>query len=687
MSDWIGKTLGKVHIDLLIARGGMAEVYLGTHVALQRGVAVKLLRNQFEDDPDLLERFEREARVVAKLRHPNIVQVFDFDSVEGRPFLVMEYVPGISLSAYLRALHEKNERLELKVVSKLLTAVASALQYAHESGVIHRDVKPGNILLTSRTTPVAAGKTLPDDFEPILTDFGLVRFLNSTLQTATGQIAGTPAYMSPEQARGEQTDERTDIYSLGIVLYEILAGHVPFEADTTMSVLLKQMNEPPAPIPDLSPYLQAVIDHALAKEPADRFQTPKEFALAFQEAVDHQADAGTILQRNLNASTIQKLSEDPGGGLRNWIPAFLAAGAVILITALFSLRPLLAPTPTPGTTALAGTPHDHDADLTGTPYAAAPAEKIALLRFQDGAAFMDQVTLSGLKLPAAPQGSQYEGWLVGGEERRSLGVLTLDEKGAGKVTFVDSQGRDLLAVYDSVEITVESNPDTNPNPSTDVAYAVTLPPDGLLHVRHLLVSFGKAPNGTALIKGLYTDSMLVDEGVQKMLGAYQSGDEATMRREAEAILNVLAGNQSPDYQDWDGDGQVTDPGDGYGLLLNGDNLGYIQGAYSHADFAVTADDATPNMISHGEHVKICTQNMQEWAPQLRDLVKQILAAPLGPEMEGPLRESVALGDELLKGIDLNGDEKVDPLPGEGGATTAYNHSFYMADMTVFAEGK
>ena len=124
VSDWIGQTLGKVHIERLIARGGIAEVYLGTHTTLQRQVAVKILRNQYEDDPHLLERFQREARVVAKLRHPNIVQVFDYDTVENHPYLVMEYIPGPSLSKYLNSLHTKMQRLELPLASHLLTSIA-----------------------------------------------------------------------------------------------------------------------------------------------------------------------------------------------------------------------------------------------------------------------------------------------------------------------------------------------------------------------------------------------------------------------------------------------------------------------------------------------------------------------------------------------------------------------------------
>src|SRR5512134_4000015 len=166
MTDWIGRTLGRVQIESLLARGGMAEVYLGTHTTLQREVAVKILRSSSdEDDARPLQQFEREAQAVAKLRHPNIVQVFDFDAIDGQPYLVMEYIRGPSLSRYLRALQAKDGRLELPFISRVLNGVANALQYAHESGVIHRDVKPGNILLTSRSIQIVPGQTLPLDFE------------------------------------------------------------------------------------------------------------------------------------------------------------------------------------------------------------------------------------------------------------------------------------------------------------------------------------------------------------------------------------------------------------------------------------------------------------------------------------------------------------------------------------------
>jgi serine/threonine-protein kinase len=234
-SNWVGKTLGKVKIESKLARGGMAEVYLGTHINLERKVAVKILRNPSEEHSDDLERFQREARVVASLRHPNIVQVYDFDMVDNDPYLIMEYVDGPSLSAYLGRLHKDEKKLKLPHVMRMLESIASALQYAHNNKIIHRDIKPGNILLTSPTQKIKLGEPLPDDFVPVLTDFGLIRFLDAARQTTTGMTAGTPAYMSPEQAQGEATDGQTDVYSLGVVLYEMLAGKLPFDGETTMS--------------------------------------------------------------------------------------------------------------------------------------------------------------------------------------------------------------------------------------------------------------------------------------------------------------------------------------------------------------------------------------------------------------------------------------------------------------------
>src|SRR5688572_4941471 len=294
MPDWIGKTIGKVRIEKLLARGGMAEVYLGSHLNLERPVAIKLLHSYIEEDPFLLERFHREAKVVAGLRHPNIVQIYDFDTTDGHPYIVMEYLKGPTLATYLRHLHQRKKRIPPHQVARLLKGLTAALDYAHGQGVIHRDVKPGNILLHNNTDEIPLDKPLTNDVEAIITDFGLVRIMNAASQTASGFISGTPAYMSPEQARGDQIDHRTDIYSLGIVLYEMLAGRVPFDADSTLTVLHMQIHTTPSPIPGVPAEVQAVIDRALLKNPNDRYQTSSEMAIDFYLSIGMNRQAETI---------------------------------------------------------------------------------------------------------------------------------------------------------------------------------------------------------------------------------------------------------------------------------------------------------------------------------------------------------------------------------------------------------
>ena len=294
MPEWIGQTIGKVRIEKLLARGGMAEVYLGTHVTLARPVAVKVLHSYIEEEPLLLERFQREARVVAGFRHPNIVQIFDFDTIEGHPYIVMEYLRGPTLATYLRSLHQRKKRSPPAQAAQLLNGLAAALDYAHARGAIHRDIKPANILLHNKTDEIPLEKNLSKDVEAVLTDFGLVRVMDTGTHTTSGLISGTPVYMSPEQALGEKIDHRTDIYSLGIVLYELLAGRLPFKADNTLTVLHMQIYSKPLPIPELPARVQAVLDRVLQKNPDDRYQTGRELALDFSSSIGLTAVEGHL---------------------------------------------------------------------------------------------------------------------------------------------------------------------------------------------------------------------------------------------------------------------------------------------------------------------------------------------------------------------------------------------------------
>jgi serine/threonine-protein kinase len=261
----IGKTLGKYRIVEQIGRGGMAEVYKAYHPGLDRYVAIKLMHTFLADEEGFLERFQREARSVARLRHPNIVQMYDFDAEENVYYMVMEYLQGPSLKNHLAALEAQDQWLSLEEALRIVRDVGQALEYAHRHEMFHRDVKPANIMMT------ASGGA-------ILTDFGIVKMLGAATQlTASGAMVGTPAYMAPEQSMGASGDARADVYSLGIVLYQLVTGRLPYDADTPMAVVLKHISAPlPIPStlnPDLPEGIERVILKALAKDPDDRYQS------------------------------------------------------------------------------------------------------------------------------------------------------------------------------------------------------------------------------------------------------------------------------------------------------------------------------------------------------------------------------------------------------------------------------
>ena len=251
MSELIGQKLGKYQIVSQLGKGGMAEVYKAYHPDLERYVAIKLLHAHV-NSPEFAARFKREAAAIAKLRHPNIVQVYDFDTDGERAYMVMELIEGTSLQD---ALH--GAPLFLTQIRSYFLQLLNAVAFAHANDIIHRDLKPANILLEQRE----------DSTRLILTDFGIARTVG--MNTETGAIMGTPAYMSPEQGQGERGDARSDIYALGIILYELATGRIPFTADNLIGLVMKQIQEAPEPPsafnPELPPEIEAAILKALSK--------------------------------------------------------------------------------------------------------------------------------------------------------------------------------------------------------------------------------------------------------------------------------------------------------------------------------------------------------------------------------------------------------------------------------------
>ena len=288
-SDWVGRELGEYFVFERIGAGSMAEVYKALQPSMDRLVGIKILSPALSHDAQFVARFRREVQIVASLEHPHILPVIDVGERDGTLYLVMRYVGGGTL-------HDLIEQgpLAPQIALRYLSEIGEALDYAHSRRVVHRDVKPRNVLLDQQG-------------HPFLADFGLARLIEGGSITHSGvEMIGTPHYMSPEQARGQSVDGRSDLYALGAMFYQMLTGRVPFEADSTVGIVMKHINNPVPAVtelwPELPEALNPVLAKAMAKQPDDRYQTAHELMQAVGEALGTSVVAGPIIAR------------PPGGG-------------------------------------------------------------------------------------------------------------------------------------------------------------------------------------------------------------------------------------------------------------------------------------------------------------------------------------------------------------------------------------
>ncbi len=398
------RTIGLYQIKTELNKGGMSVVYLATDPRFGRDVAIKLLPRTMQDQPNVRARFEREYRIIAALEHPCIVPVYDVGEEDGQPYLVMRHMPGGSLADLLTY-----GRLNLPDAVRITQRLASALDEAHSRNIIHRDLKPGNILFDNHG-------------DAFLSDFGIVKLYenDTNVQTMTGSmVLGTPAYMSPEQALGKPLDARSDVYSLGAVLYEMLTGVPPYKGPTSISVAMKHVVEPvPNPReyrPDLSPAVVAVVERALAKEADARYSSAGEMALSLASASAGAASAEPLMPpitvrkkpRTTSASAVQSpadidspSTEMPIAGSQRMSPAAakdnrsgrvlltvlailavltLVSAAAVWVFALLQRGQAVLPTatPPPTATAMLPTPGEGTSQVILVPTREAPATATA----------------------------------------------------------------------------------------------------------------------------------------------------------------------------------------------------------------------------------------------------------------------------------------------------------------------
>ncbi len=309
---WVGQALGgRYQIEELLGAGGMSSVYKARDPNLKRTVAIKLIHPHLSNNEEFVRRFGSEATAIAQLRHQNIVQVYDFNHDGDLYYMVLEYVAGETLQHRIKRMNEAGRRLPMREVLKCAAEICTAADYAHQRGMIHRDIKPANVMLDVNGNA-------------ILMDFGIARIMDTQQHTATGAVLGTALYMSPEQIQGLHPDARSDIYSIGVTLFEMLGGRPPFEADSAMTLMMMHLHDP---VPDLSQLhpgvpeqVKRIVNRALEKDRANRFQSCAEMAAALQkalstlgdeaeQAVEAPASQATVIEPAPKASSLKTIVE------------------------------------------------------------------------------------------------------------------------------------------------------------------------------------------------------------------------------------------------------------------------------------------------------------------------------------------------------------------------------------------
>lgn len=723
--------IGKYELISRLGRGGMGEVYKAFHPQLHRYVAIKILLTTTETDPEFILRFQQEAQAIARLRHPHIVQVFDFDIVDDKPYMVMEFIEGETLGQRLSRYHRSGQFMPLDEVARLFQHLCQAVDYAHRQHMLHRDLKPANVIIHQQN-------------DAVLTDFGLAKIAGVSGLTASGTVMGTPHYMSPEQAQGQPMDERSDVYSLSVMLYEALEGKVPFEADTPVAVIMQQITRPPPALtanPIVPAELAQIALTGMAKNPSERFQRAgamgtaiaaalhmpplrlsglpegqgtktSEMPPAMSNTLDTVAapaakDDGMTARPRPEAGNNQSppqrrldappeygaLPAAPPGRLKPRRKPSKALTRVIIVVALLLLIAINAGiltlvlgnkgSPPPATTngpSTVGTIAFTDSDPNDFSH---PANVLT-------------GTFTDLKQPNG--GSNYFAWLCDSGTSKCTLLGAVSRQSDGKASLTDKATANLLGGPDlkqlqsilTFEITAEQTEATSPpgGPSKQIVYSGHIPANVLLHIRHQLTAFPKqgifANNTTSLDTGLGQDAALLQQLSQQMQRQQSANNLAGMKTTAEMIFNLIAGKEGA--KDLNGDSTINtaqgDDGFGMGTAASisatdcsgGPNSTYLPLTLQHACLAAKASGSATfsqlltQMLQAGKDMSTLLTSIQSTA-------QQIAAAQSASDAFANVNQLLQQADSVLNGTTSD-------TGNQAGARQILTFSEQMASITV-----
>ncbi|MGQ9888591.1 MAG: serine/threonine-protein kinase [Aggregatilineales bacterium] len=688
----IGRTLGgKYEIKQLIGKGGMATVYRGYQADVDRDVAVKVLLLNPALSEEFAERFRLEARTIARLQHPHILPLYDYGVEDGILYLVTAYVSGGTLSDRIA-----RGPLPVDEVDTLLRQIAPALDYAHRQGIVHRDIKPANILITA-------------EGHPLLADFGIAKLAEGDARlTATGGLIGTPAYMAPEQVQGLQVGPSADIYSLGVVVFEMLSGRQPYTAETPMQVLVKHIAEPvPAlstAVEGLPPTLDAVLALALAKNPEQRYPSAAAFAADYSRAICGAVNTvGTPLPAAADTSHTINLLDTPAPGTAGAAPptsppttppptqpqTIIAAGGqpvllaglgVIAVLVLVIAVLVLATINRDNPVIVAGSPTAAAGPPTptveaGQPVQSAPAavRPLGRLTFSTANRIGDTANLRLERLAPTEPGMSYAVWLLNTDtgDRLGLGALTVDPLGNGVLSYTDPEGRSLPTLFNTVAITretfMEDAPTTAPRYGGRVPVALTR----ALH--EILISSEASAGGESSLDGALEE----DEFAALHAGlAAEASSVAGMHAHAEHTINILLGAED----DLDGNGRGENPGRSkrgvpYFLdlivarldaAIEGSEPETLTASDPNLAALLALEPDTRRLHSDAELIRVCIDNTYRRVQQLIELERALLAATSTDAAAPQAAEALRVADQLINGFDLNRNGQIEAFEGECG---------------------
>ncbi len=713
-SSMIGRKFGQYEIRSLIGSGGMATVYLAYQDVVERLVAVKILPPHPALDEEFIQRFKLEARTIARLQHPHILQLYDYGSMDEILYFITPYIEGGSLDRLVRKGPADLRRIEI-----ILKQVSSALDYAHRQEIIHRDIKPGNILLDT-------------EGNALLADFGIAKITNSTVNLTGTGVVGTPAYMAPEQASAN-SDHRADIYSLGVVIYELLTGKQPYRGESAVQMMLQHVQAPiPSVItqvPSLPTALEPVMMRVLAKDPNDRYWSASEFAEDFSRALHRGESLAALNPRHSDTGAISGSDTRAIGGTAR----MTASGMENSDTLSGAPTPMFAQTPLsvtgsnmtpPGTQPTIIVQNSSNAVLIGgftllallilgglfllsmqgrdNPPAIDPTVQIisqnATDAAQEAATAAAQPTV--ISVPPRPSfGSMsfsstsnagdtlslrvqnvrqpasdkvYVAWLVntGDNSMQRIGRVTLDALGNGALTFTSDERVVLPSEWNAVIITEEdaSNPD-DAVPNGDVFYSGMFPFEVTQIFHEGLVGSENGFQGRGLLDSALTEARFALQHAGLASGANNIGG---VHLHAEHTINIIEGTMV----DYDGNGGPQNPGTGKGLYVYVDTLDELLG------MTVNMPGIEPTVQNNAENMRICIANARQWADQLMVVEKNIIASDDFDAVQPLLAEASELAEKITVGFDQNQSGQVDPFEGECGLQDISRYSLLVGSMDL-----